>query len=172
MPFKRGSSRDDLRDTGARAQVSSALRSLDAFSFWVVPSREANRDDLIVVGTTGTFLVMPCGLGGALMFGAAGPSVGGASVPDLRCLKRGAKALRSTLNAAAVFSSVEPVVCFTHAVSGPPRTVRGVRYLHVKDVARDLSSRPSSLPRGRAQRAARTLGMHIAGDEGRHFSAR
>jgi hypothetical protein len=172
MPFKRGSSRDDLRHAEARAQVSSALRSLDAFSFWVMPSRDANRDDLVIAGSTGVFVVMPCDLGGALMFGASGPSIGSSSVPELRGLKRAAKALGSTLTASAVSARVEPVVCCTHAVTGPPRTVRGVRYLHVKDLARDLSARPSSLPRGRAQRAARTLGMHIAGDEGRHFSAR
>jgi hypothetical protein len=172
MPFKRGSSQDDLRDTEALARVSSALRSLDAFSFWVVPSRDANRDDLIVAGTTGVFLVMPCNRAGALMFGASGASIGSAAVPGLRGLKRAAKALGPTLTAAAVSATVEPVVCCTLAITGPPRTLRGVRYLHVRDLARDLSGRPSSLPRGRAQRAARTLGMHIAGDEGRHFSAR
>ncbi len=137
-----------------------------------MPSRDAKRGDMIVLGVTGVFAVMPCGLSGALMAGATGPSVGSASLPDLRGLKRGAKALRADLNAAAVFASVEPVVCLTQAVVGPPRTIRGVRYVHVRDLAGDLTTRPTTLPRGRAQRAARSLGMRIAGDERRHFSAR
>ena len=172
MPFTRGSSPDDAGSTEGRAKVAAALRSLDPFSFWVLPSSEPRPGDLIVTGTTGVFLVVPCALTGALTFGPTGGIVGGRAVPDLRGVRRAAKALRSRLGAAAVYAGVEPVVCLTRALAGAPRTVRGVRYLHVDDLARDVGSRPIALPRGRAQRAARTLGMHIAGDEGRHFSAR
>jgi hypothetical protein len=37
------------------------------------------------------------------------------------------------------------------------------------DIAADISKRPEGLPISRAQRAARVLGMQLAGDHKRHF---
>jgi hypothetical protein len=68
-----------------------------------------------------------------------------------------------------VFSTVEPVVCLTVATAGGPRSVRGVRVVPLTYVARDLSGRARVLPPTRAQRAARVLGMQLAGDRKRHF---
>jgi hypothetical protein len=172
MPFMRGSSPDDVRTSEAGARASVALRALDAFTFWVMPSPVSRTGDLVVVGATGAFLVRPCGMEGALTFGPTSGIVGGRNVPAIRDLKRSAKALQSKLSNAAVYVSVEPMVCLTHALAGTPRTLRGVRYVHVKDLAADVGARAVSLQRGRAQRAARALGMSIAGDDERHFSPR
>ena len=72
--------------------------------------------------------------------------------------------------ASAVAVSVETVVCFPHALMGAPTTVRGIRFLTLKDLVGDIAGRGARLERARAQRAARALGMHIAGDEHRHFA--
>ena len=158
-----------MRSGEGRARVAAALRTLDPFSFWVMPLPDARADDLIVAGTTGIFLVMPSSLSGVLQFGMTGAAIGTQKVADVGGLKRRAKALQAKLGAAAVYEGVEPVVCLTHALTDC-RTVRGVRYVPVKDLAKDLSRRSGSVPRGRAQRAARALGMHIVGDERRHFT--
>ncbi len=172
MPFTRERLPDDVQSPEALAKVSGALRKLDAFSFWVLPSPEPGPGDLIVAGTTGIFLVATCGMQGALTFGPTGGIVGGKNVPALRGLKRATKALQVRVSDAAVYVQIEPVVCLTDAVTGAPHSFRGVRYVHVKDLARDLGGRPARLERGRAQRAARALGMSIAGDDQRHFSPR
>jgi hypothetical protein len=44
-----------------------------------------------------------------------------------------------------------------------------VRVVHVRDLAKDIADRPRVLLRLRAQRAARVLGMKLAGDERRIF---
>jgi hypothetical protein len=168
MPSTRGAGSHDAAGEG-RARVAAALRTLDPFSFWVMPLPDARSDDLIVAGTTGIFLVMPSSLSGVLQFGMTGAAIGTQKVADVGGLKRRAKALQAKLGRAAVYEGVEPVVCLTHALTDC-RTVRGVRYVPVKDLAKDLSGRSGSVPRGRAQRAARALGMHIVGDERRHFT--
>lgn len=168
MPSTRGAASSEAVGEG-RARVASALRTLDPFSFWVMPSPDARVDDLIVAGTTGIFLVMASPLSGVLHFGVTGAVIGTQKVADVGGLKRRAKALQAKLGGAAVYEGVEPVVCLTHALTDS-RTVRGVRYVPVKDLAKDLSGRSATVPRGRAQRAARALGMHIAGDEHRHFT--
>jgi hypothetical protein len=172
MPRLRGGSHQDAAGAEARARLSAALRRLDAYSFWVVPSEPSAPGDLVVVGTTGAFLVAACGLPGVVTYGVTGVKVSGIPVPGMRALRRGARQLRDRLHDASVFSSVEPVLVITHAACGAPRTVRGVRVVQREDLVRDLAGRSATLSRSRAQRAARTLGMHIAGDERRHFSAR
>ena len=168
MPSSRDAAFSDAAGEG-RARVAAALRTLDPFSFWVMPSPDGRTDDLIVAGTTGIFVVMPCSMSGVLQFGMTGAAIGTQKLPDVGGLRRRAKSLQAKLGGAAVYEDVEPVVCLTHALSDC-RTVRGVRYAPVKDLAKDLSGRSARVPRGRAQRAARALGMHIAGDEHRHFT--
>ena len=55
------------------------------------------------------------------------------------------------------------------AIAGAPRSDRGVRVLQVRDLAKDMADRSHVLPRLRAQRAARELGMRLDGDERRIF---
>jgi hypothetical protein len=64
------------------------------------------------------------------------------------------------------------VLVLTMATAGSPRTVRGVRILQIAEVARDLTNRSRTMPVSRAQRAARTLGLELAGDKKRHFAPR
>jgi hypothetical protein len=86
----------------------------------------------------------------------------------LRPLRGAAKRLGTMLSGGSVFISPEPVLCLTRAVAGGPRTVHGVRLVTVEDLAADVARREKVLPPTRAQRAARLLGMTIAGDHKRH----
>jgi hypothetical protein len=151
-------------DTG---RVAAALRTLDPFSFWVVPTAAGQ---LIVAGTTGVFLVAPVGGAGVATAGSTGLSVSGSRIKGIRKVRGAAKKVEASMVRASVHASVEPVVCLTEALAGPPQTIRGIRYASVRDIAADLAGRSSALSRGRAQRAARALGMQIAGDQHRHFS--
>ncbi len=168
MPFKRGS-RGGRPQSGAPALVADALRSLDPFSFWVLPTQDSEPGDVVVVGTTGVFLVAPRGLSGVVHFGMTGVDVNGRAVP-VRGLKRASRSLEATLVARSVSASVEPVVCFTEAIMGAGRTIRGIRFLTANDLVKDIAGRSATVERARAQRAARVLGMQIAGDDGRHFA--
>jgi hypothetical protein len=47
-----------------------------------------------------------------------------------------------------------------------------VRILQISEVARDLTNRSRTMPVSRAQRAARALGLELAGDQKRHFAPR
>ena len=153
----------------AAAQVSATLHALDPFSFWVVPTNDPAPGDLVVVGTTGVFLVAPVGAAGVVNFGVTGADVSGTAV-GVRGLKRTARSLQAKMVASTVAVSVEPVVCFANAMMGAPVTSRGIRFLTLKDLVGDIVGRNARLERARAQRAARALGMHIAGDENRHFA--
>lgn len=155
----------------AVARVTTQLGRLDAFSFWVVPTGSKTRGDLIVVGATGAFLIEVCALPGRLDLGRGAPTVGGLGIPGLLRLKRAAKGVTSTLGRASVFAEVEPVLCLTEAVAGAPTSSRGVTVLHLRDLVGHISARPRVLEQGRAQRGARALGMTIAGDHKRHFTA-
>ena len=84
-------------------------------------------------------------------------------------MRSAAKAVGTKLTAASVGVGVEPVLCLTFAVAGAPRTIKGVRVVQAADIAADISKRPRGLPVSRAQRAARVLGMELAGDRSRHF---
>lgn len=151
--------------------MTAQLGRLDAFSFWVVPTGPKTRGDLVVVGATGAFLIEACGFPGRLDHGRGAPTVGGLVIPGLLRLKKAAKGVTTTLGRASVFVETEPVLCLTEAVAGAPTTSKGVTVLHLRDLASHISSRPRALEHGRAQRGARALGMTIAGDHRRHFTA-
>jgi hypothetical protein len=50
-----------------------------------------------------------------------------------------------------------------------PRDVKGVHFVTLGDLIRDLTSRPRVMEPTRVQRAARVLGVQLAGDRKRHF---
>jgi hypothetical protein len=152
-------------DDGAGAVVA-ALKSLDPFSFWVVPTAAG---DTVVTGTTGVFLVRAESVEGVVVSTDVAVRVGGRRFRGRR-IRAASGSVGRTMARASVATSVEPVVCFTRAMAGPPATVRGIRYVAAKDLASDLAGRRATLSRERAQRAARALGMQIAGDQHRHFS--
>ena len=164
------SGRREIGSAAARSRVASGLAALDEFSFWTVPVDDRTSGDLIVVGSTGAFVVAACDLAGPVSTAWGTPTVGGYTIPGLRGMRGAARRVRSTLGTASVFTDVEPMICLTEAIMGPPMTVKGVRILHVRDLARDLSARPRALEQGRAQRGARALGMKLAGDHKRHFT--
>jgi hypothetical protein len=168
MPFKRAA-RSEPEDARAAAQIASTLRSLDPFSFWIVPTHEPTTGVLFVAGTTGAFLVAPCGLPGVVNLGVTGADVSGKAV-STRALKRAAKSLETNLVEHSVSTPVEPVVCFTEGMMGAAVTTRGVRFVSRSDLVKDIVGRAASVQRTRAQRAARVLGMQISGDERRHFA--
>jgi hypothetical protein len=168
MPIVRGKTASDAESAEARTLVTKELGRLDAYSFWVVPAQPGPAGDLVVAGTTGVFLIAACGREGHLKPGRR-PTVGDAAI-RVRPLRAAAKRLGGRLSQASVFAPVQPVMVVTHASAGPPTSVSGVRFVHLRDVVRDLTGRTSELSRGRAQRAARVLGMQLAGDQSRHFT--
>ena len=78
--------------------------------------------------------------------------------------------LSAKLSAASVSGSFEPVICLTHGVAGMPQDVKGVRIVELGDLLKDLVTRPRILEHSRVERAARVLGVQIAGDRKRHFA--
>jgi hypothetical protein len=147
----------------ALARVARELSRLDPWTFWTVPMD----DHLVVAGTTGVFLVVPEDAVGGLEVEGRRVLVGERAL-RLRPLRGAAKRLGTLLSGGSVFISPEPVLCLTRAVAGGPRTVQGVRLVTVEDLAADVARREKVLPPTRAQRAARLLGMTIAGDHKRH----
>jgi hypothetical protein len=168
--FRTEAGSSDPPSPAAVSRVGAALGRLDAFSFWVVPAGPGTRGDLIVVGTTGAFLIEACSLAGRLDYGRGVPKVGGVAIPGLVRLRKSAKRVTATLNGASVFVDAEPVLCLTEAVAGAATTAKGVVVLPLRDLVAHVSSRPRVLEQGRAQRGARALGMTIAGDHKRHFT--
>ncbi len=169
MRIHRGRPPEDVASGEARALLAKELGRLDPYSFWVVPTQPDQPGDLIVAGTTGVFLIAACGREGHLRPGRR-PTVGDSAI-RVRPVRAAAKRLGERLSRASVFVPVEPVVVVTHATAGAPISVSGVRFVHARDVVRDLTGRTGALSRSRAQRAARVLGMELAGDKARHFSA-
>ena len=155
----------DPPPSDAIARVARELARLDPWTFWTVP-----RDDhLVVTGTTGVFLVVPEVAEGHLEVDGRRVLVGGRAL-KLRPLRAAAKQLGALLSGGSVFISPEPVLCLTRAVAGGPRTVRGVRVVTVEGLAADVARREKVLAPTRAQRAARLLGMTIAGDDKRNIT--
>jgi hypothetical protein len=169
MSIVRGRTLSDAESAEARTLVTKELARLDSYSFWVVPTDPELAGDLVVAGTTGVFLIAACGREGHLKPGRR-PTVGDAAI-RVRPLRGAAKRLGGRLSEASVFAPVQPVMVVTHATAGPPTSVSGVRFVHLRDIVRDLTGRSSALSRSRAQRAARVLGMQLAGDQSRHFTA-
>jgi hypothetical protein len=153
----------DPPSTDALARVARELSRLDPWTFWTVPMD----DHLVVSGTTGVFLVVPEEAEGGVEVDGRRVLVGGRAL-RLRPLRAAAKRLGELLSGGSVFISPEPMVCLTRAVAGAPLTVQGVRVLPLKGLAADVARRDKVLPPTRAQRAARLLGMTIAGDDKRH----
>lgn len=153
------------------AAAARELRRLDAYSFFVLPAQEWHAD-FAVLGTTGAFLIAVCDLPGVAHIGGRRPTIGDEHVPDLRKLRAGARRLSGRLVNGAMFASIEPMVCLTQAIAGPPADAAGVRFVKVGDIARDISARPGVQSHTRAQAAARVLGVTVAGDQSRHFTLR
>jgi hypothetical protein len=168
MAARDETARDDF---DALAALTAALGRLDPVSYWTVPAGDGSVGDLVVTGVTGVFLVAAYDRPGVLTVDRGRPRVEGTTVPGLRRLRKDAKRLSGLLAASQVFAEVDPVVCLTRATVGAPRSVAGVRVAGLGDLTRDLTGRPATIQRARAQRVARALGMRIAGDQRRHFVA-
>ena len=152
------------------ARLSKELGRLDPYSFWIVPAGSlSSSGDLIVAGATGMYLMAAWPAAGAFSMSRGRPMLGGTPIPGLRGLRADAKGLTSRLSASGVSTPVEPVICLTHGVAGMPRDVKGVHIVALGDLIRDLASRPRVMEPTRVQRAARVLGVQLAGDRKRHF---
>jgi hypothetical protein len=158
-------------DSGGRVAVARELGRLDPYSFFTLPAHGWNAD-VAVIGTTGAFLVSVCDLAGVAHVDSRRPAVGDRAVPGIRKLRSGLRRFSAKLGDAAMFAEVVGVVCLTEAIAGPAVDAAGVRFVKVADLARDISARPVAQSHTRAQAAARALGVHIAGDQGRHFTVR
>ncbi len=153
------------------AEIAAELGRLDAFSYWVVPSGSLSKaGDLVVAGTTGVFLIAAWAAPGAFSLSRGRPVVGESPIPGIRALRSDAKRLSARLAASSDFGSVEPVVCLTEATVGMPRTVKGVRFVSIGSLVKDVTARPRVMEQIRVQRAARVLGVQIPGDRKRHFA--
>lgn len=170
MPLR--SKGEDAQEGKARAALATSLRRLDAYSFFIVPADSAFGGDVIVVGTTGAFLIKACGLSGVAVLKGRRPLVGDEAIDGLRALRAGAKRLSSTLSAKSALAEVEAIVCLTEAIAPTVAEAAGVRFVRVADIARELSARPGVQSHTRAQSAARALGVQVAGDQHRHFAVR
>jgi hypothetical protein len=157
--------------SSAESRVAHALRRLDPYSFFPLPGQRWG-GLFVVVGTTGSFLIGACDHQGVARIEGLRPTVGSHGVGGLRKLRRGSKALERKLVAASMPGEVVPMMCLTHAIAGPPVTTAGVRFATVRDLAKDISARPSVQANTRAQSAARALGVQLAGDAGRNFTVR
>jgi len=163
-------SRDSQNDDGV-ARLSKELARLDAYSFWTVPAGAlSTAGDVIVVGTTGVFLLAAWPAPGAFSVSRGRPVVDGRPIPGIRALRGDAKRLGAKLANASVVGSVTPVVVLTHGVVGMPRDVRGVRVLALAHLVEDLAGRPRILELTRVQRAARAFGVEIPGDRRRRLA--
>jgi hypothetical protein len=153
------------------ARLSKELGRLDPYSFWVVPAGSlSSSGDLIVAGATGLFLMAAWPAPGAFSVSRGRPMVDDQAIPGVRGLRTDAKRLSGQLSAASVSAIVEPVICLTHGVAGMPRDVKGVHVVALSGLIKDLASRPRILEHSRVERAARVLGVQIAGDRKRHFA--
>jgi hypothetical protein len=161
----------DQERGSAHPAVARALGRLDAYSFFVLPAHDWNAD-YAVVGTTGAFLITVCDLPGVALVAARRPVVGDRAVPALRQLRTGARRFAGRLTKASALASVVPIVCLTQAIAGSPVDAAGVRFVKLTDLSRDISARPGVQSHTRAQSAARALGVHVAGDQRRHFTVR
>jgi hypothetical protein len=157
-------------DGDGMARLSHELSRLDPYTFWTIPAGARSAGDLIVVGQTGVFLVAAWPALGAFSVSLGRPVVDGRSIPGLSALRSDAKHLTSRLSGASVPAKAEPVVCLTHAAIGMPREVKGIRFVQISGLLRDLTERPKVLELTRVQRAARLLGVEIPGDRNRHFA--
>ena len=92
------------------------------------------------------------------------------AIPGVRALRSDAKRLSAKLSASSVSATVEPVICLTHGVAGMPRDVKGIHVVSLGALVKDLASRSRVLEHSRVERAARVLGVQIAGDRKRHFA--
>ena len=155
------------RRAEGRRRIAAQLQRLDPFTFWSLPRDGAA--DFAVVGTTGAFLISAVPVLGTADVQRGRSAVDGAPLEGRRRLRGEAKQLQLALSRVTVPIQVEPVFCLTHAICGAPRSERGVRVLQVGDLAKDIADRPRILPRLRAQRGARELGMRLDGDERRLF---
>jgi hypothetical protein len=153
------------------ARLSKELGRLDPYSFWVVPAGSlSNAGDLIVAGSTGLFLMAAWPAPGAFSVSRGRPMVDDRAIPAVRALRSDAKRLSAKLSASSVSATVEPVICLTHGVAGMPRDVKGVHVVALGALVKYLASRTRILEHSRVERAARVLGVQIAGDRKRHFA--
>jgi len=153
------------------ARLSKELGRLDPYSFWVLPSGTlSTTGDLIVAGATGLFLMAVWPAPGAFSVSRGRPMIGDEPIPGIRALRSDAKTLTAKLSGAGVSGTFEPVICLTHGVAGMPRDVKGVHVVALGDLLKDLVTRPRILEQPRVERAARVLGVQIAGDGKRHFA--
>jgi hypothetical protein len=153
------------------ARLSRELGRLDPFTFWVLPAGAlSSAGDLILAGSTGIFLMAAWPAPGAFSVSRGRPMVDDQPIPGVRGLRSDAKRLSEKLSASSVSATVEPLICLTHGVAGMPRDVKGVHVVALGDLAKDLATRPRVLEQSRVERAARVLGVQIAGDRKRHFA--
>ena len=153
------------------ARLSKELGRLDPFTFWVLPAGAlSSAGDLILAGSTGIFLMAAWPAPGAFSVSRGRPMVDDQPIPGVRALRSDAKRLSEKLSASSVSATVEPLICLTHGVAGMPRDVKGVHVVALGDLAKDLATRPRVLEQSRVERAARVLGVQIAGDRKRHFA--
>jgi hypothetical protein len=153
------------------ARLSKELGRLDPFTFWVLPAGAlSSAGDLILAGSTGLFLMAAWPAPGAFSVSRGRPMVDDQPIPGVRALRSDAKRLSEKLSASSVSATVEPLICLTHGVAGMPRDVKGVHVVALGDLAKDLATRPRVLEQSRVERAARVLGVQIAGDRKRHFA--
>lgn len=139
---------------------------LDPWSYWVVEPAPDVPADVIVVGTTGAFLILVFGGNGYLEADGDRLSVEGRPVRGFRQARTGAKRLRSRLSGTAVYTEVVPMICLSRATAGVSRTVRGVRVVRLQDLAGEVTGREKALSANRAERGARAVGTVMATGQG------
>ncbi len=168
MPF-RGFLRKPVLTRWGPEETDLVLRELarlDPWSFWIARVRADEVGDVVVVGTTGGFLIGVCGLEGYLLAEGDRLTVDGKPVDGIRELRKAARNAHHRLGAAAVFTDVVPILCLTRAFAGAPRTVKDVRVLRAEDLVGEIVNRERTLRSNRAEKGARILGDPLPRQQG------
>jgi hypothetical protein len=159
--FRRTASNHDPEDVAGLGRI---LLKLDPWSFWAVELEPGAGAAFAVLGVTGAFVVVPCGLEGYLVAEGRTLLVDGRPLGGFREVKAAARALRGKLlGAGAATAEVTPLIVLTRAIAGAPKERSGVLVLRPEDVVPAITGRERVLDPSTAERLARRLGRVLAG---------
>jgi len=161
VPFRRPAPAAEPQDV---ARLGRELLRLDPWSFWTVELEPGGDASFAVLGVTGSFVAVACGLEGYLVAEGRRLVVDGREVGGFREAKRAAKTLRGKLlDIGASTAEVTPLIVLTRAVAGGPREHDGVRVLRPEDVVPTITARERVLDPSTAERLAHRLGRVLPG---------
>ena len=160
------------RGMGRIAPPRTSLRRLDAYSFFIVPADSSCGGDVVVVGTTGAFLIKACGLSGVAVVKGRRPVVGDGPSRACGALRAGASGWAPALSCEVDAGGGRAIVCLTEAIAPAVVDAAGVRFVKVSRYrAGAVGAARRAVPHQSPERCTRA-GVQVAGDQRRHFAVR